>query len=751
MATAVALPPISTTTSPSSIVDSPVQERQPSIGKVSMVSKSSVELASLAAERPEVGEPSTGGSSGQGPPRRDRPCDSCRRRKTRCVMLNDGPVCSSCRMHKQACTFVENPLPRKRRAQSEGPDSALKRRSSLVATKDYAVSPSGLPESSRANENRNARMRNPSEPASVITRRSVSYVGYTTEIESSLSKMCRIRGDPDGFTAQRNLHRLGEDAFIVPAEPDVQSAFQHATRAYRTAIEGIVGPFGSVLIELYWNHVHPGFPILDRPTFLDQLRQASSTIPPPLLAAIYLLGLRWWTSDPRVQSRPEPDRALLESLAYRSFEWALRRPELSTVQAGLLLLQHSDGESWAVTGRLTAVAQDLGLHLDPSGWNIPRWERGLRKRVAWALFMQDKWGALVHGRPTHLMAANWAVGTLTEEDFEEEDDDHDNNDDEASEAEPTSLLFRQMVTLTIILSEVLDTFYTLQALHEIGLAGKDGTRLVLDRAKPIQIKLKDWFSRLPGCLRMDRGRKFSSLGSLHLAYFATEITLHRRIVHSLDINNTDPYLVHICRSAAKTRLISAMDFVNRLKIEQLQAFWYSASKVNFALVGTFGSLLLASSPSEQEAEFYRLRLSEYRWTLTVSAKWARFIQFALSTLEASMEMLRNMEEKPSLASFPAFDLVLQDERKRAAAAAASAAAAAGGIGGGEGGKESMMDPPLGLASPSISLSSGTEESGGSPGRQLTPGVHLSGSEDEDEEGEGEGEGGLMDGESDGED
>ncbi len=250
-------------------------------------------------------------------------------------------------------------------------------------------------------------------------------------------------------------------------------------------------------------------------------------------------------------------------------------------------------------------------------------------------------------------------------------------------------------------------------------------------------------------------------GSLHLAYFATEITLHRRIVHSLDIQNTDPYLVHICRSAAKTRLISAMDFVNRLKIEQLQAFWFSASKVNFALIGTFGSLLLASSPSEQEAEFYRLRLSEYRWTLTVSAKWARFIQFALSNLEASMEMLRNMDEKPSLASFPALDLVLQDERKRAAAAAAAmasgaAAAAVGrgeGGGGGEGGgKELMIDPPSGLASPSISLSSGSDSSSGiSRSRQLTPGVHLSGSDEDEDEGDGEDERELMDGSSDGED
>lgn len=91
-----------------------------------------------------------------------------------------------------------------------------------------------------------------------------------------------------------------------------------------------------------------------------------------------------------------------------------------------------------------------------------------------------------------------------------------------------------------------------------------------------------------------------------------------------------------------------MDFVNRLKVEHLQSFWYFASKTNFALIGTFGSLLWATSLSKQEAEFYRLRLGEYRWTLTVSRKWVRFIAFAVGTLDRSRQMLEQMEEKPSI-------------------------------------------------------------------------------------------------------
>ena len=92
-----------------------------------------------------------------------------------------------------------------------------------------------------------------------------------------------------------------------------------------------------------------------------------------------------------------------------------------------------------------------------------------------------------------------------------------------------------------------------------------------------------------------------------------------------------------------------MDFVNRLKPEHLQAFWYFSSKVNFTLIGTFGSLLWATAPSQEEAEFYKTRLREYRWTLSVSSKRAEFLDYAVQMLDASRAMLNNLAAKPSIA------------------------------------------------------------------------------------------------------
>jgi len=150
-------------------------------------------------------------------------------------------------------------------------------------------------------------------------------------------------------------------------------------------------------------------------------------------------------------------------------------------------------------------------------------------------------------------------------------------------------------------------------------------------------------------------------------------------VQSLDASSHNPYGFFMCRNAAKTRLISAMDFVNRLKPQHLQAFWYFASKINFTLIGTFGSLLWATAPAQEEADFYKTRLREYRWTLSVSSKRAEFLDYAVSMLDASRAMLNNLAEKPSLA------------KQISNAGVPPAASARHGVGGGSG--FGPMGPP----------------------------------------------------------
>lgn len=116
------------------------------------------------------------------------------------------------------------------------------------------------------------------------------------------------------------------------------------------------------------------------------------------------------------------------------------------------------------------------------------------------------------------------------------------------------------------------------------------------------------------------------------------MTLHRRILRSLSSSDDDG-LRSICRQAAQLRLKYAMDFVSSLRPEHLQSFWYFASKYNFALVGTFISLLWATSTSKAEADGYRKHLEEYRWVLRLSSKSVDFLEQAISMLATSTGVL----------------------------------------------------------------------------------------------------------------
>src|SRR5690349_2539941 len=94
-----AMPPRPTTDSPVSIAIARPQPKRRMSGK-----------ENLHQGKPT---PSTGVSNVK--PRRERPCDACRRRKSRCVIHEGKVLCVLCEFHKQECTFVQDPQPRKRK------------------------------------------------------------------------------------------------------------------------------------------------------------------------------------------------------------------------------------------------------------------------------------------------------------------------------------------------------------------------------------------------------------------------------------------------------------------------------------------------------------------------------------------------------------------------------------------------------------------------------------------------------------
>lgn len=133
--------------------------------------------------------------------------------------------------------------------------------------------------------------------------------------------------------------------------------------------------------------------------------------------------------------------------------------------------------------------------------------------------------------------------------------------------------------------------------------------------------------------------KLNSVGYLRLAYVATEITLHRRIMLALT-PTTDPQLQQICRSVAQERFVFAIEFIQSLKPQHLSSFWYFASPQNFALIAVFGTLLLSTASTVEEGDFYKKKLREYRWILKINSEnGARYMGPAMKLLDANMGLM----------------------------------------------------------------------------------------------------------------
>jgi hypothetical protein len=437
--------------------------------------------------------------------------------------------------------------------------------------------------------------------------------------------------------------------------PDADTIGHSVESSILDSIERAVDGHGPDLVSLYFRVVHPAFPILHKEVFLEKYARSYQEFAPPLLAAVYLLASGYWDYSDTLASKAKPEMQPLKKLAVDSLQHAMQRAKLSTIQACLLISQHHSNKPDDVfgekdlnmTSQLVQLVHRLGLHLDAGDWNIPDWEISLRRRLSWACFMQDKWLAFVQGRPSFITSESWDVSSLTTNDFPETEEDETAG---SSEVEKGRLVYMNMASLTEILSDVLTVIMSPRAQRSMRTEG-NGLVPLLDRIKPLQIRLRDWFSALPEGLKMDTAAsmKLTSVGYLRLAYLSVEAAIHRQItLSSIHGAQYDARLVVICRDAARERFSNTADFLKRLYASHLASFWYMSSAKCAALVYYFGRLLSDSAQSIEEKSDLEDLLKAYKWALKVNSEaGASFARQSISLIQASEEVSSLESNRPS--------------------------------------------------------------------------------------------------------
>ncbi|KAI9742412.1 MAG: hypothetical protein M1818_003945 [Claussenomyces sp. TS43310] len=418
---------------------------------------------------------------------------------------------------------------------------------------------------------------------------------------------------------------LADDSFAQKGEPriedDVLAKSRHEVSSMFTEEEALR------LVALYFRFVNPYFPILAMSEMLangnvsiDALR----ALPLSLAASLYATALPFILYDDLlatslVHSPPSPQQ--LYRISWLAVVQELHTPRLATLQACLFLLQRAPTNRFttdtpwktSLVGWTVSLAQTLGLTNECSDWvGIPSWEMCLRKRLWHGVYIMDKWASLGAGMPSHIRKEDYDVLQLLPSDCEPIA--HDQDSSQMAFPGPTEAdgHFRLLSDLTLILSDIVDSYYSLRATKR---TSKDLT-LSLDLAKPLRTRLRAWNDSLPPALSLrgsgyldSRGlAKLSGNASLSLAYIVANMTIFRALLRPLEnlstVEEADHGIVgsrRAVRTGARECAKEVVDFVEQLPRVHLDAFWHSWSRSNFAIASSFLMQLLLTAESSAES------------------------------------------------------------------------------------------------------------------------------------------------------
>lgn len=185
------------------------------------------------------------------------------------------------------------------------------------------------------------------------------------------------------------------------------------------------------LLEIYFNHVHPVLPVIDRREFLSSY--FGSDNPPPLILqqAVFLAASRYMTGDggsingiPEIRSHCDELHTKVRLLV----DVEIVHERLAVIQASLIASLHWEGREGlnsALDSLSLAVraGQEMGFHRQkgPSPQSENSEQEKLHRRIWWCTYTLDRFCAAQEGTPFIINERDCDVEPLTQDDLAGED------------------------------------------------------------------------------------------------------------------------------------------------------------------------------------------------------------------------------------------------------------------------------------------------------------------------------------------
>ncbi|KAK1921393.1 fungal-specific transcription factor domain-containing protein [Papiliotrema laurentii] len=366
-----------------------------------------------------------------------RACDRCRMRKVKC---DNNMPCSRCTSENQACTFEGGPSALLSSVSSQGGEQggARKRKPRRKSSR----SPSKSPERKKRQGKRDERVHRLS-PMSILGST------HTSHWFSSGEGVMRFAGSTSGMPVLENARRLLQSNKHAPSPqtpnepawnylsrllqgdagspvkstsklkaedededeyfPGRASDEQNTTPAYDIfmAVTAVIPQdLLATLVQIFFQVVHPSWPIIHARTFFRELDGWSDPAFGALLLSMCMLASRY-SSDPRVLANPSDPTSggmhyhpLFQQLL--AIEHRNRMYEISALfYASQFFCTNNVPRPLAISYFSTAFSYcvDAGYHRDlPEHVPVDSVEREMRKRITWCIFCWDKQLSALFGR-----------------------------------------------------------------------------------------------------------------------------------------------------------------------------------------------------------------------------------------------------------------------------------------------------------------------------------------------------------------
>ncbi|KAF2739542.1 C6 transcription factor-like protein [Polyplosphaeria fusca] len=315
-------------------------------------------------------------------------CSRCRSRKIRCHIDIPNQPCLSCRQRQLKCLYLVD-------APAANADSGEQQSKRRRLTPGHGNLPPPVLHKTGT------------DPSA-----SVLLPPHLAEDVEILQRHISLHEQPSGETPGRyqTLYSDASNPIVYLSVPRFRAGLRPENSVgmqQLEIIEQILGPFKSAVIDLYFEQVHPHFPLLDDDTRFNIRQGLSEKVPKNLACVIYAIGIIYWRKSDILKLHPMPDAHYIWNKAISSVLEDFLSPSMSTIQAASLdqIGRPSVSLVGNVTlcGRTVALAQTFGLHRDCSEWKISDNEKSVRLRLWWGVLINDYWASVAYGIPPRVV------------------------------------------------------------------------------------------------------------------------------------------------------------------------------------------------------------------------------------------------------------------------------------------------------------------------------------------------------------